>query len=57
MAEEKHQHKAEEAKKLLAFAEKNNLFFSNIAKESYISEGAEQKVYIRNEEYCQVLTQ
>jgi hypothetical protein len=51
MAEEKHQHKAEETEKLLVFAEKNNLFYPQPNEENYIAEGAEQKVYIRNEEY------
>uniref|UniRef100_UPI00404B70F3 putative polyvalent protein kinase domain-containing protein n=1 Tax=Flavobacterium sp. TaxID=239 RepID=UPI00404B70F3 len=51
MAQEKHQNKAKEAADLIDFAEKNQLFYDNIDEKKYISEGAEQKVYIRNEEY------
>lgn len=46
MAEEKHKNKAQEAKKLRRFAELNNLF-TDINLEDYISEGAEQKVFIK----------
>lgn len=51
MAEEKHQNKAEEREKLIAFATENKLFYHDIEENKYISEGAEQKVYIKNEQY------
>lgn len=51
MAEKKHQNKAEETEKLITFATENNLFYNDIEEENYISEGAEQKVYIKNEQF------
>lgn len=51
MAEEKHQNKAEETEKLLTFASENNLFYTDVEEDKYISEGAEQKVYIQNEQF------
>lgn len=48
MAEEKHQNKRKETKKLIEFAEKNNLLIS-INQNNFISEGAEQKVYIEDD--------
>ncbi len=51
VAEEKHQNKGEETKHLIDFALKNNLFIKSINESDFISEGAEQKVYIKNSEY------
>ena len=51
VAEEKHQNKTKEAERLLAFAQKNNLIFNAIDEKNYISEGAEQKVYNKGNEY------
>ncbi|NJL12406.1 MAG: hypothetical protein HC913_05015 [Microscillaceae bacterium] len=51
MAEEKHQNKGKETEKLIDFAAKNKLFRSDIEEEKYISEGAEQKVYIKDSQY------
>jgi hypothetical protein len=51
MAETKHQNKGEETKKLIEFASKNNLFIDSINESAFISEGAEQKVYIQNNQY------
>lgn len=51
LAEEKHKNKSEETKKLVDFAKKNNLFYNTIDKSQYVSEGAEQKVYIKNHQY------
>lgn len=47
MAQEKHQNKAEETKKLLEYAKRNELLISDIKQEDFISAGAEQKVYIK----------
>ncbi len=44
MAEEKHQNKAEETERLLTFAAENNLFYTDVVEDNYISEGAEQKI-------------
>lgn len=51
MAEEKHQNKSEEAKSLIEFAHQNDLFIDDIDEEKFISEGAEQKVYIHDNQY------
>lgn len=51
LAEEKHQNKSKEAERLKIFAQKNNLLFNKIDENQYISEGAEQKVYIKNQHY------
>ena len=51
MAEEKHQNKSQETEKLITFAAENKLFYNDIEEDQYISEGAEQKVYIKNEQY------
>lgn len=48
MAEEKHKNKTQETKKLTEFAELNNLLI-DINPDSFVSEGAEQKVYIKDE--------
>lgn len=51
MAEEKHQNKSKETKSLIEFADQNNLFIDYIDEEKFISEGAEQKVYINDNQY------
>ncbi len=51
MAEEKHQSKAKETERLITFATENNLFYSDIEEDKYLSEGAEQKVYIEHGRY------
>ena len=51
LAEEKHQNKQEETARLISFATSNNLFYKNLDKTKYISEGAEQKVFIKNQQY------
>lgn len=48
VAEEKHQNKAKEKEKLISFATQNNLFLDSILPQNYISEGAEQKVYMKD---------
>lgn len=50
MAQEKHENKAKETESLIAFASKNNLFIAEIDESNFISSGAEQKVYIKNNE-------
>lgn len=47
MAKEKN--KAKETKSLIDFAIKNDLLVPTINETNFISEGAEQKVYIHNE--------
>jgi len=49
VAEKKHQNKEKEKKQLINFAKNNNLFLDTISKENYISEGSEQKVYIKDD--------
>ncbi len=51
MAEGKHENKAKETEKLIAFATKNDLFYDEINESQYISQGAEQKVYIKEDKY------
>lgn len=51
VAEEKHKNKDKETKKLRAFALENRMFYKDINEGNYISEGAEQKVYIKNGKY------
>lgn len=47
MAKEKHQNKAQETKRLIEFAKQNELLIS-VNSGNFISEGAEQKVYIKD---------
>lgn len=49
MAKEKHQNKAKETSKLIQFATLNNLLFETIDTQKFISSGAEQKVFIKDE--------
>ncbi len=51
MAEAKHQNRKEETKKLIEFASNHNLFIDTIDESKFISQGAEQKVYIQNSQY------
>ena len=51
LVEGKFKNKREETKSLINFATENNLFYNNIKKENYLSEGAEQKVYIKNQQH------
>src|SRR5690606_20984555 len=51
MAQEKHQNKSQETTKLIDFASKKNLFIADLKEENYIAEGAEQKVYIKGDQY------
>ncbi len=48
MAKDQQQHKEEETKSLIQFAEDNNLWVENINIELYVSQGAEQKVYLKD---------
>ena len=47
MAKDQQQHKEEETKSLIQFAEKNHLWV-DIDIDLYVSQGAEQKVYLKN---------
>ena len=51
MAEGKYENKAKETEKLIAFTTKNDLFYDEINESQYISQGAEQKVYIKEDKY------
>ncbi len=51
MAQEKHQNKGEETKKLKAYAKANHLLLENLSQENFISSGAEQRVYIKGESH------
>jgi hypothetical protein len=48
-AEEKHKNKPQETERLIKFALINDLIISEIDQEKFISHGAEQKVYIKDE--------
>ena len=48
MAQDQQQLKEQEAEKLIQFAEANNLWVENINIENYVSQGAEQKVYLKD---------
>lgn len=48
VVERKFKDKEEEKKKLIDFAQQNNLVHTNINESNYISSGAEQTVYIKN---------
>ena len=45
-AEEKHKNKPQATTRLIKYAHTHNLFYKNVLEENYISEGAEQKVFI-----------
>ena len=51
MASEKHKNKNKEKDQLLKFADKHNLIIKNIDDSKYLSEGAEQKVFIKDKDY------
>jgi hypothetical protein len=48
MVKNQQQHKEEETKNLIQFAEVNNLWVDNINIDLYVSQGAEQKVYLKD---------
>jgi hypothetical protein len=48
MAKDQQQHKEEETKRLIQFVDDNNLWIENINIELYVSQGAEQKVYLKD---------
>ena len=48
MAQDQQQLKEQEAEKLIQFAEANNLWVKNINIENYVSQGAEQQVYLKD---------
>lgn len=48
ISESEQQIKKQEATRLIDFAKKNNLWFSKFDASNYVSEGAEQKVYLMN---------
>ena len=48
MVKVQQQHKEEETKILIQFAEDNNLWVENINIDLYVSQGAEQKVYLKD---------
>lgn len=49
LAEEKHKFKSEEAARIISFAIEFDLIVSDIDESDFISSGAEQKVYLKNE--------
>jgi hypothetical protein len=51
MAKEKHQNKAQEAEKLKQFGIDNNWMYPNVDPRKFISSGAEQKVYIKDDHH------
>jgi hypothetical protein len=48
MVKNQQQHKEEETKNLIQFAEVNNLWVDNVNIDLYVSQGAEQKVYLKD---------
>jgi len=48
MVKDQQQHKEEETKSLIQFAEDNKLWVENINIDLYVSEGAEQKVFLKD---------
>lgn len=51
VAKDKLKNKSKEAERLLIYAQKENLIFNDINQQDYVSEGAEQKVFIKNQNY------
>jgi hypothetical protein len=51
LAQEKHQNKKEETARLIQFAKEEQLFIEDIDEKRFISSGAEQKVYIYDEQF------
>jgi hypothetical protein len=51
VAKEKHQDKTEETKRLIQFAKKHQLLLNSIDETKFISSGAEQKVYIKDDKH------
>lgn len=48
MVKDQQQHKEEETKRLVQFIEENDLWVDNINIDLYVSQGAEQKVYLKD---------
>ena len=48
MVKDHQQHKEEETKRLVQFIQDNNLWVDNINIDLYVSQGAEQKVYLKD---------
>lgn len=48
MAQEFKQNKQQETKSLIQFADQEGLWLTNINVENYVSQGAEQKVYLKD---------
>jgi hypothetical protein len=48
MVKDQHQHKEEETKSLIQLADDNHLWVENINIDLYVSQGAEQKVYLKD---------
>jgi len=48
MVENYQQHKEEETKRLIQFVNDHNLWLENINIDLYVSQGAEQKVYLKD---------
>jgi uncharacterized protein (DUF1499 family) len=48
MAKDQQQLKEEETKRLIQFVDDNDLWVDNIAIDLYVSQGAEQKVYLKD---------
>jgi len=51
VAKNQQQLKEQETKKLIQFADQNNLWVNNINIDNYVSQGAEQKVYLKDGAY------
>jgi len=49
MAQEYKQNKQQERESLIQFANQENLWLANINVENYVSQGAEQKVYLKDD--------
>ncbi len=52
MVKNQQQYKEEETKRLIQFVNDNNLWVDNINIELYLSQGAEQKVYLKDGSNC-----
>jgi hypothetical protein len=48
VVKDQQQHKEEETKRLVQFIEENKLWVDNINIDLYVSQGAEQKVYLKD---------
>lgn len=50
MAKEKHENKAKEKEDLIAFARRHHMFYDTVLPENYIAQGAEQRVYMKDDQ-------